>query len=46
MPCRRRARSSGRHDGDPGGRAEPEAAYALINFMMDPEITADITNYV
>jgi putrescine transport system substrate-binding protein len=24
----------------------PEAAHAWINFMMDPQITADITNYV
>jgi putrescine transport system substrate-binding protein len=24
----------------------PDAAHAWINFMMDPEITADITNYV
>ena len=30
----------------PADAPHPEAAYAWINFIMDPQITADITNYV
>ena len=26
--------------------ANPDAAHRFINFVMDPQITADITNYV
>ena len=30
----------------PADAPNPEAAHAFINFIMDPQITADITNYV
>jgi putrescine transport system substrate-binding protein len=30
----------------PADAPNPEAAHAFINFVMDPQITADITNYV
>jgi len=30
----------------PADAPHPEAAHAFINFIMDPQITADITNYV
>jgi len=30
----------------PADAPNPEAAHAWINFIMDPQITADITNYV
>ena len=30
----------------PADAPNPEAAHACINFIMDPQITADITNYV
>jgi putrescine transport system substrate-binding protein len=30
----------------PADAPNPEAAYAWMNFIMDPQITADITNYV
>ena len=30
----------------PADAPNPEAALAWINFIMDPQITADITNYV
>ncbi|MFD1913866.1 polyamine ABC transporter substrate-binding protein [Halodurantibacterium flavum] len=30
----------------PADAPNPEAAHAFINFIMEPEITADITNYV
>ncbi|MCB1517575.1 MAG: polyamine ABC transporter substrate-binding protein [Hyphomicrobiaceae bacterium] len=30
----------------PADAPNPEAAYKWINFIMDPQITADITNYV
>ena len=30
----------------PADAPNPDAAHAWINFIMDPQITADITNYV
>jgi putrescine transport system substrate-binding protein len=30
----------------PADAPNPEAAHAFINFVMEPQITADITNYV
>jgi putrescine transport system substrate-binding protein len=30
----------------PADAPNPEAAHAFINFVMQPQITADITNYV
>ena len=30
----------------PADAPNPEGAHAWINFMMDPQISADITNYV
>ena len=34
----------GQH-GDPGRGAEPDAAYALINYVYEPENQAQITDY-
>ena len=30
----------------PADAPNPEAAHAFLNFVMEPQITADITNYV
>ena len=30
----------------PSDAPNPDAAHAWINFIMDPQVTADITNYV
>ena len=30
----------------PADAPNPEAAYAWMNFIMEPQITAEITNYV